>query len=159
MGADKYTPEVAANPQARRRVQAGVIGFFSVVALSLVIIYALRPAIYVSVLGAKAPSTASHPLIATIFLVAILLFIAVLVVGVLQCWRWLFWLLMAAFLFSALQLPAGALELAGVLSRMFPAWYTIYRSLVALAEVGLGVWLLVVWRRWGVWAAGRRRRR
>ncbi|HEV2237239.1 MAG TPA: hypothetical protein VGR57_11315 [Ktedonobacterales bacterium] len=151
-------PASAANPQARRRVQAGVIAFFAVVALSLAIIYALRPAIYVSVLGTKVPASGSHPLIATLFMVAILLLIALLVVGVLRCWRWVFWLLVLAFTASALQVPAGALELAGMLPSPFPAWYTIYRSLVAVAEVGLGVWLLVVWRRWGVWAAGRRPR-
>jgi hypothetical protein len=152
------TPAGAANPQARRRVQAGVIGFFAMVALSLVAIYALRPAIYVSVLGGKVSATGSHPPIATLFMVAILLLIALLVVGVLRCWRWVFWLLVVAFTFSALQVPAGALELAGILPSAFPAWYTIYRSLVAVVEVGLGVWLLVVWRRWGVWATGRRPR-
>ena len=146
----------AANPGLRRRLQAAIITFFGVVALSLVVVYALRPEIYAQVLGAKAPATERYPAVATAFCAAILLFIAVLIVGVVRRWRWLFALLTLAFTISALQVPAGALELARVLPDPFPAWYTIYRSAVALAEAALGIWLLVAWRRWGVWAEGRR---
>jgi hypothetical protein len=146
----------AANPEARKRVQTGIIAFFGVVALSLIVIYALAPSIYTRVLGAKATGSESHPLIATVFCGAILLFIAVLIVGVLRRWHWLYWLLVIAFTFSALQVPAAALELAGVLPHPFPAWYTVYRTLVAVGEVALGVWMLRVWRRWGVWADGGR---
>jgi hypothetical protein len=146
-----------ANPGVRRRLQAAIIAFFGVVALSLLVVYALQPQIYAQVLGAKAPAAERYPAIATAFCAAILLFIAVLVVGVVRRWRRLYWLLALAFTISALQVPAGALELAGVLPDPFPAWYTVYRSAVALGEAALGIWLLVAWRRWGVWAEGRRR--
>jgi hypothetical protein len=157
MGTSQVGSRSEANPGLRRRLQAAIIVFFSAVALSLLIVYAVHPEVYVQVLGAKAPATERYPLVATAFCAAILLFIAVLVVGVVRRWRWLYWLLALAFTISALQVPAGALELAGVLPDPFPAWYTIYRSVVALAEAALGIWLLVVWRRWGVWAEGRRR--
>lgn len=157
-GASGLASGGAANPAARRRLQAGVITFFGVVALSLIVIYVLRPGVYTQVLGVTAPATEPHPPLATAFCAAILLFIALLVVGVARRWRWLYWLLTLAFTLSALQLPAGALELAGVLPDPFPAWYTIYRSVIAGGEAALGIWLIVVWRRWGVWAEGRRPR-
>lgn len=156
MGNGGNSLAVMANPRAQRRLQAGVIAFFGVVALSLVVIYALQPEIYVQALGTRAKATDRHPLIATLFCAAILAFIAVIVVGVLRKWRWLFWLLIVAFVASALQVPAGALQLIGVLPDPFPTWYTIYRSVIAAGEAVLGVWLLIVWRRWGVWADGKR---
>jgi hypothetical protein len=155
MAASHTVLRSGANPEARRRVQGGVIAFFCAVALSLIAIYVLAPRTYTSILGAKVAASENHPLIATVFCGAILLFIAVLIVGVLRRWRWLYWLLVLAFTFSALQIPAGALELTGVLPDPFPAWYTVYRTIVAAAEVGLGTWMLLVWRRWGVWAEGR----
>jgi hypothetical protein len=159
MGTGGHSLAVAANPQAQRRLQAGVIAFFGVVALSLVVIYALQPEIYVQALGGRAMATDRHPLTATLFCAAILAFIAVIILGVLRRWRWLYWLLIVAFVASALQVPAGALELTGVLPDPFPTWYTIYRSVIAVGEVALGIWMLLAWRRWGVWAAGRRPRR
>jgi hypothetical protein len=158
MGESQSAVGGAANAEARRRLQIGVIAFFAVVALSLVVIYVLRPEVYTQALGARVQATEPHPLIATMFCTAILIFIALLIVGVLRRWRWIYWLLALAFVLSALQVPAGALELAGVLPNPFPAWYTIYRSVIAVGELALGIWLLVVWRRWGVWAEGRRRR-
>ncbi len=157
MGESQSAPDGTANPQARRRVQAGVIAFFAVVALSLVVIYTLAPRTYTQVLGSKVPATESHPLIATVFCAATLLFIALLIVGVLRRWRWIYSLLVVAFIASALQLPAGALELAGTQPNPVPAWYTLYRSVIAAGEVALGIWLIAVWRRWGIWAEGRRR--
>jgi hypothetical protein len=158
MGTSQSESRGEANPGQQRRLQAAIIAFFGVVALSLLVVYALQPDVYAQVLGAKAPATERYPVIATAFCAAILLFIAVLIVGVVRRWRWLYWLLALAFTISALQVPAGALELARVLPDPFPAWYTVYRSVVALAEAALGVWLLVVWRRWGVWAEGQRRK-
>src|SRR5262249_39369737 len=93
----------------------------------------------------------------TFFMLAILLLIGVLIVGVVQHWKWLFWLLLLAFGFSVLQVPATILELTGVLSLdATPVWYRLSRMGVALVEVGIAAWMVRIYRVHGVWAMGKK---
>ena len=137
--------------RAARRVQAAIIAFFALAAVSLVAIYVAAPEVYVQVLMNGRATKEAHPLVVSAFMVAILLFVAALTVGVLRQWRWMFWLVLLAFGFSALQIPAGALELARIISSSFPTWYTVFRMLVAVPEVAIAVAMLRLWRRCGVW--------
>ena len=73
-------------------------------------------------------------------------------------WRWLFWLAMIAFLVAPLEIPAGILQLLNVFPIQQPAWYVLLRMATAIVECALGVWMLLTWRRCGVWAEGRARR-
>jgi hypothetical protein len=135
-------------------VQAAIVAFFAVAAASLVVIYAVAPEVYVQVVTNGGATKGAHPPIVTAFMVAILLFVAALTVGVLRRWRWVFWLVLVAFGVSALQIPAGALELVGMVPNAFPAWYTAFRTLLAVPEVAIAVVMLRLWQRCGVW--GRR---
>ena len=106
-----------------RRLEGILIAFFLVAALFLLVVYFADPSIYANTLLLKPSPTDRYPLPVTLFLVAILVFIAVLIVGVLRHWRWLFWLILIAFGFSILQIPATILQLTGVVPGSLPVWY------------------------------------
>src|SRR5215213_4144555 len=130
------------------RMQSLVLGFFVVVWLSLVAILVVEPGIYDSAI--KLPA-GRHPLADLAFLGAISAFIALLVVGVLRRWRWAFWLILVAFLFGVLRVPASILELTGVLSPAGPTWYVLFQALLGLVQVTIGLLLLSGYRRTGPW--------
>jgi hypothetical protein len=44
-------------------------------------------------------------------------------------WRWTFWLIVVAFLFGVLRVPASILELTGVLPAAGPTWYVLFQAL------------------------------
>lgn len=141
-----------------RRLERVLIAFFLLATLFLLVVYFVAPAIYTQTLLLQAAQTERYPLAVTLFLVAILLFIAVLVVGVLRHWRWLYWLLLVAFGFSVLVIPATILQLTGVLSSDYPVWYSLARMGVAVIEVIIAVWMVQIYRQHGVWAMGKRQK-
>ncbi|HLY30875.1 MAG TPA: hypothetical protein VKQ36_07585 [Ktedonobacterales bacterium] len=147
------------NAVVARALQVTLIAFFVVVTVFLLVIYAIDPAIYVqTLLGKNAPvARDAHPLIVTAFLLGILAFVGVGVVGVVRRWRWVFWLLLIAFMLSFLVIPGVALELAGIIpAAPIPLWYGLTRMATGAAETVIGVWMILIYRRYGVWARGRR---
>jgi tellurite resistance protein TehA-like permease len=99
-----------------RRLERVLIAFFLLATLFLLAVYIADPSIYTKTLMFQPSPTDRYPFQATLFLVGILVFIAVLIVGVLQHWRWLFWLLLIAFGFSILGIPAAILHIEDPLS-------------------------------------------
>ena len=85
------------------------------------------------------------------FLAAILVFVAVLAVGVLRRWRWVFWLVMVAFGMSIFAIPSIALQTAGVISPAIPLWYGLLRMLASALELPIAVWMFRLYRQSGVW--------
>ncbi len=73
-----------ASPQATRRLQITLLLFFGLGVISLIIVYITVPALYVRTLLLTPRSTDSHPVIVTVFLGVIVLFVSVLSVGVLR---------------------------------------------------------------------------
>jgi len=132
------------------RMQSLVLGFFVVVWLSLVAILVVEPGIYDSAI--KLPA-GRHPLADLAFLGAISAFIALLVVGVLRRWRWTFWLILVAFLFGVLRVPASILELTGVLPPAGPTWYVLFQALLGLVQVTIGLLMVAGYRRSGLWGS------
>jgi hypothetical protein len=65
------------------------------------------------------PASAAHPLAVNLFFVAIVAFVTALCVDVAR--RWLFWLVLLAFLISPLEIPAGILQLLNIISIQQPA--------------------------------------
>jgi len=141
-------------PEATRQLQMTLLTFFVLAAMSFVVIYIVAPAIYVQTLLLVPQPTQSHPLAVTLFMVAILVFVALLAIGVLKQWRWVFWLILIAFGLSILVIPSVALELAGVVPGSIPLWYGLARILVAAVQVSIALWMVHLYRRHGVWAAG-----
>lgn len=137
-----------------RRLERVLITFFVLAALSLLVVYSVAPSIYVQTLLLQPSPTNRYPLAITLFLVAILIFLAILTVGVLRHWRWLFWLLLLAFGFSILEIPATILQLTGVLPDPYPVWYSLYRAGVSVIEFIIAIWMVRIYRQYGVWAMG-----
>jgi hypothetical protein len=141
-----------------RRLEGILIAFFLLAALFLLVVYFADPSIYTNTLLLKPSPRDRYPLPVTLFLVAILVFIAVLIVGVLRHWRWLFWLILIAFGFSILEVPATILQLIGVVPSLFPIWYSLSRMGVAIIQVGIAVWMVQLYRQYGVWATGKKKK-
>jgi hypothetical protein len=141
-----------------RRLEQVLIAFFLLAALFLMAVYIAAPSIYTQTL-LLAPSPAErYPFPATLFLVGVLVFIAVLIVGVVRHWRWVFWLLLLAFGCMILEIPATILQLTGVLPSIFPVWYSLCRIGVALIAVVIAVWMGQIYRHHGVWAMGKKKK-
>ncbi len=74
-----------------------VIAFFILAALSLLVVYVADPAIYAHSLALASSPADRYPVPVTLFLVGILAMIALLILGVVRHWRWVFWLTLVAF--------------------------------------------------------------
>jgi hypothetical protein len=132
------------------RTQALVLGFFLLAWAGLVAILAAAPEVYDQTL--KLPPGDRRPA-ELAFLAAISAFIALLGRGVLRRWRWTFWLIVVAFLFGVLRVPASSLELTGALPAAGPTWYVLFQALVGLLQCAIGLAMLAGYRRAGVWGA------
>ena len=119
--------------------------------------YFAAPSIYTKVLLLESTTDDRYPLPATLFLVALLIFITVLIIGVLRHWRWLFWLLLVANSFSILEVPATILQLNGVIPDPYPVWYSLYRMGIAVIQVGIAIWMIRIYFQYGVWGMGRKK--
>ncbi len=153
----KYAAPAACHRTAAR-LRATLLAFCAAAVASLVVIYVVAPAIYVQTLMLTPDPANAHPLVTTLFMVAITLFVAVLAAGIQRRWRWLFWLVLVAFTLSALQIVAFPFEVAGVVSPHIPAWYALFRAAVAAVQLAIGIWMIRIYRRCGVWGMGRARR-
>jgi hypothetical protein len=137
-------------PEARVRInrtQALVLGFFLLVWATLVALFAAVPEVYYRAMNLSSAGAG------ILFLLRISAFIALLGVGVLRCWRWLFWLIALAFLFGVLRVPATFLTLEGVLPADGPTWYVLYQGVLGVVQFAIAVLMLVGYRRAGTWGA------
>lgn len=133
------------------RTQALVLGFFVLALLSVVVIRVVQPGVYDRALGL--PS--GQHWVRNLFLPALASFILLLAVGVFRRWRWMFWLVMVAFLAGVLRVPVAWLELTGVLATELPAWYVVYQGLLGVLQFGIGLVMVAGYRRSGVWGDAR----
>jgi hypothetical protein len=85
------------------------------------------------------------------FLAALLSFIALLGVGVIRRWRWMFWLILVAFLAGVLRVPVAILQLTGVLAAPGPSWYVVFQGLLGVVQFAIGLVMVAGYRRAGVW--------
>jgi hypothetical protein len=141
-------------PGAARALQITLIAFVALAVSFLIVVYITAPAMYVQVLLGRSTKPDARPAYVTAFLVATLPFIALLVVGALRRWRWIFWLVLLAFTAEIIALPIDALQLAGVMPLMYPVWYTIVRLVVSALQILIGGWMIWLYLRCGVWAMG-----
>lgn len=142
-----------------RRLEVAIITFFALTLLSLFVVYAIDPSIYLQTLKLTSSPRDPYPWPATLFLLCLVIFIGSMIIGVLRHWRWLFWLLLGAFSASILQFPAELLQISGVLPMSAPLWYSLFRLVVAAFEVGLAFWMIRIYRHRGVWAMGHKNAR
>lgn len=139
-----------------RRLKRLLLAFFLLAALFLLAVYVAAPSMYTQTLWLAPSSLDRYPFPVTLFLVVIVGCIALLIVGVVRHWRWVFWLLLVAFGGMILEIPATIFQLTGVLPRLFPVWYSLCRMGVAVIAVAIAVWMGQIYRHHGVWAMGRK---
>ena len=144
-------------PQAALALQITLITFVVLAVSFLLVVYITAPSIYVQVLLGRGAKADARPAYVTAFLAAILPLIALLVVGALRRWRWVFWLVLIAFTAEMIALPIDALQLAGIMPLMYPFWYTIVRLVVSALQLVIGCWMIWLYLRCGVWAMGSKR--
>jgi len=137
------------------RLKIVLAAFFVFAVLFALTVYIADPSIYAKTLPLQ--PTPTGQVLMTLFLVAIVGFIAVLCLGVVRHWRWVFWLVLVAFGASTLEIPATILQLVGVVPHLFPVWYSLVRMGVAVIQVAIAVWMLQIYRRYGVWAMGKKK--
>ena len=131
------------------RTQALVLGFFALVWVGLVLIVAISPEVYDRTL--RVPN--GDRTVEVGFVAALSALIAILAYGVRQRWRWVFWLILAAFLAGLLRLAASALELGGILPAQGPGWYTVVQAVIGLAQFVIALAMIAGYRKHGVWGA------
>lgn len=132
------------------RTQALVLGFFVVVLVSLLVILVAAPEVYDQALRLPAGSLVAEVAV----LVVLTGFIGLLTVGVLRRWRWIFWLILVAFLAGVLRVPVAILQLTGILRASVPSWYVVFQGLIGLVQLAIGLAMLAGYRRSGLWGAG-----
>jgi hypothetical protein len=137
-----------------RRLQGLLLAFFLLAALFLLAVYGAAPAIYTQTLLLQPSPMDRYPFPVTLFLVVIVGCIAIVMVGVVRRWRWVFWLLLVAFGCMILEIPATLFQLTGILPRLFPVWYSLCRMGVSMLAVAIALWMLQIYRHHGVWAMG-----
>ena len=96
---------------------------------------------------------------AVAFTVAISIFSAVLAVGALLGWRWAFWVTLVWLGLSSLNVVISLLSLfagaAAVARSPGGVWVPAISFVIALAALGLFIWMLVAAIRYGPWAMRR----
>jgi hypothetical protein len=88
-----------------------------------------------------------------VFVVALTAFIVLLSIGVLRRWRWMFWLILIAFLFGVLRIPVAVLQISGQMRPDGPLWYVILQGVIGLVQVLIALAMILGYRRSGVWGS------
>jgi len=126
-----------------------VLGFLLLAWLSLICILAVAPEVYAETLRLAPGENARAAEL--LFVGALTAFILLVAVGVIRRWRWIFWLLMVAFLSGLLRVPASLVELAGWMPATGPRWYVIFQALISVAQFAIGLVMVTEYQRYGVW--------
>ena len=130
------------------RTQVMVLLFVAAAWVAVVAILAAAPDVYDRAL--KLP-TADRRLFEVAFLAALSIFLVILGIGVVRRWRWMFWLILVAFLAGLLRVPASGLELAGTIPLQGPAWYVAFQGVIGAVQFVIGIAMLMGYRRSGIW--------
>ena len=132
------------------RTQRLVLGFLVLALFAFVAILIAAPEIYDSTLNLW---PGHHLLPELAFLIVISVFIALLGVGVLRRWRWMFWLVLVAFLAGIIRVFASALQLMNVLPGGAPHWYVALQAAIGVIQFLIAVAMVAGYRKGGTWGA------
>jgi hypothetical protein len=132
------------------RVQALVLGFLLMAWISLIAILAAAPEVYEQRLRSL---PGPQRIVDIVFVVALSGFILLVSIGVLRRWRWMFWLILIAFLFGVLRIPVAVLQLSGFMAAEGPAWYVIMQGVIGVVQVLIALAMIFGYRRSGVWGS------
>jgi hypothetical protein len=131
------------------RPQLLVLGFFFCAWLAVVAILVFSPDVYAQTLR-LAPGDLRT--IEAMFLAGLSALIVLLAAGTVRCWRWTFWLVLIAFLFGILRVPASILQLIGLMPATGPAWYETLQGAIGVVQFVIALAMLAGYRKGGAWA-------
>lgn len=133
--------------------KALVVALFAAYWVAVVVILVTARPVYDGLLAQaiRLPSNPRPLEIGTLLVLSGLL--AVLSAGVIRGWRWMFWLILVAYLAGILRVPASALELAGIVPTQDPAWYVVLQAVVGVMQFVVALVMLAGYRKAGVWGA------
>jgi hypothetical protein len=135
------------------RIKALVLALFAAYWVIVVVILAVARALYDELLG-QAVNLAGDRRPAEIgTLLALTALLGLLSIGVVRGWRWIFWLILIAYLAGILRVPVAALQLAGIMASQVPSWYVLLQGVVGLAQFAIALAMLAGYRKAGVWGA------
>lgn len=81
---------------------------------------------------------------------------AIIIIGAVKLWRWVYWYLVVTYLIAALTVPQNIVNsLSPSPFSPLPAWLLFVSIPFALTEAALGAWMIVLYRRYGTWARRR----
>jgi hypothetical protein len=132
------------------RVQALVLGFLLMAWISLVVILVAAPEVYEQRLRSLPGAQRD---VEIVFVVALTAFIVLVSIGVLRRWRWMFWLILIAFLFGVLRIPVAVLQLSGQMRPDGPPWFVILQGVIGVVQVLIALVMILGYRRSGVWGS------
>ena len=130
------------------RTQVIVLAFVAAAWAAVAAILAVAPDVYDQALGLPIVDRRQFEVV---FLAALSMFLVIVATGVVRRWRWMFWLILVAFLAGVIRLPASALELAGAIPHQGPAWYVVLQGVIGAVQFVIGIAMLVGYRRNGLW--------
>jgi len=87
--------------------------------------------------------------------VLVVVFLAVILAGIVRLWRWVYWYLAVSFLITPLSVLQSVTYMLGSGPISIPGWTLLYSVPLALVEAALGIWMIVLYRRYGTWARRR----
>ena len=131
------------------RSQALVLAFFAAVLIALVVIRILSPGIYSRALNVPT----SSPALLNLFVAGVIAFVVLASVGVVFRWRWMFWLVVVAFVAGIARLPASILGVSGVLPSTSPTWYLVLQAVIGTMQFVIGLALVRGYQRAGPWGS------
>jgi hypothetical protein len=140
---------------ALNRTQGIVLVFFMLVSVALLAIVALAPDIFDQTLR-QLPFAHGRAVELT-FVGTLSIFLIILSIGVVQRWRWLFWLILAAFAAGVLRLPVSVFELTGTIALQGPAWYVALQGAIGVVQFVIALAMFRAYRRGGIWGDSRSR--
>jgi hypothetical protein len=129
------------------RIKGLVLAMFSAYWVAVIVIWGAARPVFDQVGGLPRGQVGAE----AAEVVALTALLTVLSVGIVRGWRWLFWLILIAFLASLLRVPAAALELAGKIPQQGPAWYVVLAAIVGMMQFVIGLIMAAGYRRSGVW--------
>lgn len=130
------------------RTQLLVLAFVSAAIGFLVLLAVLSPDEYRRTL--RWPEGAT-PELMSLFPLGLGGLAGILAIGVIRRWRWMFWLILVAFLAGGLRMPVTALQLAGVLPSTGASWYELVQAAAGMVQLSIGLLMLRGYRRDGAW--------
>lgn len=130
------------------RTQLLLVGFFLCVWIGFLAVLVLSPGVYAQSAGLGQAQL--HTVEVPSFL-AITVLIAVVVIGILGRWRWMFWALLIVFLLGILRIPASILQVGGLLPASGPVWYEVVQGVIGAVQFAIALAMWAGCRKAGPW--------